>query len=73
MCACVGGGGGKEGGGDKEGKRGKNVNGKSLVKCHVYMFGFMFIMPAKLSVYLPLATVITVVSRCNMLTFSSAE
>lgn len=39
------------------------------VLCHVYMFGFMFVMPAKLSVYLPVATVITVVSCCNMFIF----
>lgn len=39
------------------------------VLCHAYMFGFMFIMPAKLSVYLPVATVITVVSCYNMFIF----
>lgn len=46
---------------------------KNLVKCPVYMFGFTFIMPAKLSVCLPVATVVTVVSCCNTFTFSSPE
>lgn len=58
---------------ERERERGGRGCKKSLVKCHVYMFGFMFIVPAKLSVYLPVATVITVVSCCNTFTFSSAE
>jgi len=60
----------------RERKRGRGGGGykrKSLVKCNVYIFGFMFIMPAKPSVYLPVATVITVGSYCNTFTFSSAE
>lgn len=59
----------RKGRGRKEGR----YKRKNLVKCRVYMFGFIFIMPAKLSVYLPVATVITVVSCCNTFTFSSPE
>lgn len=58
---------------EKSGRRDWYRKKRGQVLCHVRMFGFMFIMPAKLSilsVYLTtVATVTTVVSCCNELIF----